>query len=59
MLIGVHIAARVMAAARAGDVLVSRTVRDLVVGSDIRLEDRGIIRSKGSKGSGSCSPSSD
>jgi class 3 adenylate cyclase len=39
--IAVHIAARVMAAARAGEILASRTVRDLVVGSDIALDDRG------------------
>jgi class 3 adenylate cyclase len=39
--IAVHIAARIMAAADPGEVLVSRTVRDLVAGSDIALEDRG------------------
>jgi len=37
----VHIAARVMAAAETGGVLVSQTVRDLVVGSGIEFEDRG------------------
>ncbi len=39
--IAVHTAARVMAAAAAGEVLVSRTVKDLVAGSGLRFEDRG------------------
>ena len=39
--IAVHIAARVIAAARGGEVLVSSTVRDLVVGSGIEFADRG------------------
>jgi class 3 adenylate cyclase len=39
--IAVHIGARVAALARGGEVLVSRTVRDLVVGSDIGFDDRG------------------
>jgi class 3 adenylate cyclase len=39
--IAVHLAARVMAQARPGEVLVSRTVRDLVAGSGIEFEDRG------------------
>jgi class 3 adenylate cyclase len=37
----VHIAARVMAGAGPGEVLVSSTVKDLVVGSELRFEDRG------------------
>jgi class 3 adenylate cyclase len=45
--IAVHIAARVMGAAAAGETLTSRTVQDLVVGSDIVLEDRGTHRLKG------------
>ena len=49
--IAVHIAARVMAAARPGEILSSRTVRDLVVGSDIALNDRGAHRLKGIQGS--------
>ena len=49
--IAVHIAARVMAAAGPGDILASRTVRDLVVGSDLVLEDRGTHRLKGVEGS--------
>jgi class 3 adenylate cyclase len=39
--IAVHIAARVMAKAGPGEVLVSGTVKDLVVGSGIEFEDRG------------------
>ena len=46
----VHIAARVMAAADAGEVLVSRTVRDLTFGSRVRLQDRGVHRLKGVSG---------
>jgi pimeloyl-ACP methyl ester carboxylesterase len=45
--IAVHIGARVSAAARAGEVLASSTVRDLVAGSGIRFEDRGEHELKG------------
>jgi class 3 adenylate cyclase len=45
--IAVHIAARVAALAGDGEVLVSRTVRDLVVGSDLDFEDRGVHELKG------------
>jgi class 3 adenylate cyclase len=45
--IGVHIAARIMDAAGPGEILVSRTVRDLVAGSDIALEDQGTQTLKG------------
>jgi class 3 adenylate cyclase len=48
--IAVHIAARVLAAARPGDIVTSRTVRDLVVGSDIALHDRGAQPLKGVEG---------
>jgi class 3 adenylate cyclase len=48
--IGVHIAARVAAAAASGEILASRTVRDLVVGSDIAAEDRGTQVLKGIDG---------
>jgi class 3 adenylate cyclase len=48
--IGVHIAARVMAAAAPGEILVSRTVHDLVTGSGILLRDRGVHRLKGVQG---------
>jgi class 3 adenylate cyclase len=45
--IAVHIAQRVSAMAQAGEVLVSRTVVDLVAGSGIRFEDRGEHQLKG------------
>jgi class 3 adenylate cyclase len=48
--IAVHIAARVMAAAGPGEVLVSRTVHDLVAGSDYVLEDRGAHALRGMTG---------
>ena len=38
--IAVNIAARIMATANAGEIVVSRTVRDLVAGSDVVLQDR-------------------
>jgi class 3 adenylate cyclase/pimeloyl-ACP methyl ester carboxylesterase len=48
--IGVHIAARVMAAAAPGEVLVSRTVCDLVTGSGLEFDDRGEHALKGVPG---------
>jgi class 3 adenylate cyclase len=48
--IAVHIAARIMAKAGPGEVVVSRTVRDLVAGSDHHLEDRGTHQLKGVDG---------
>ena len=39
--IALHLTARVMAKARAGEVLASSTVRDLVMGSGLEFEDRG------------------
>jgi class 3 adenylate cyclase len=45
--IGVHIAARVSALAGPGEVLVSRTVKDLVAGSGIEFGDRGTHELKG------------
>ncbi len=45
--IAVHIADRVAAIAGPGEVLVSRTVVDLVVGSDLRFADRGAHSLKG------------
>jgi class 3 adenylate cyclase len=48
--IAVHIAARVMALADAGQVLVSGTLKDLVVGSTIRFFDRGSHALKGIPG---------
>jgi class 3 adenylate cyclase len=43
----VHIGARVMAEAQPGEVLASSTVKDLVVGSELRFEDRGAHTLKG------------
>jgi len=40
--LAVHAAARVMRKAVGGEVLVTRTVRDVVSGSDLRFEDRGL-----------------
>jgi class 3 adenylate cyclase/pimeloyl-ACP methyl ester carboxylesterase len=48
--IAVHIGARVAAKAAAGEVLVSRTVKDLVVGSGIAFADRGAHTLKGAPG---------
>jgi class 3 adenylate cyclase/pimeloyl-ACP methyl ester carboxylesterase len=48
--IAVHIAARVSARAEADEVLVSSTVKDLVVGSGIAFEDRGPHALKGVPG---------
>lgn len=45
--IAVHVGARVMAASEPGAVLVSRTVKDLVAGSGLDFESRGIHRLKG------------
>jgi class 3 adenylate cyclase len=45
--IAVHTGARVSALAGAGEILVTRTVRDLVAGSGIRFEDRGEHELKG------------
>ena len=45
--IAVHIAQRVSALADSGEVLVSRTVVDLVIGSGIQFEDRGEHQLKG------------
>jgi class 3 adenylate cyclase/pimeloyl-ACP methyl ester carboxylesterase len=45
--IGVHIAARVNGLAGAGEVLVSRTVRDLVTGSGLTFAERGTHSLKG------------
>jgi class 3 adenylate cyclase len=48
--IAVHVGARVMALATAGEVLVSSTVRDLVAGSDIAFDDHGLHTLKGIPG---------
>ncbi len=48
--IGVHIGARVSALAGANDVLVSSTLRDLVIGSGLNFEERGAHQLKGVPG---------
>jgi class 3 adenylate cyclase len=46
----VHIGARVVALAGPGEVLVTRTVRDLVAGSGTAFTDRGVHELKGVPG---------
>jgi len=48
--IAVHIAARILGEAGAGEILVSRTVRDLVVGSGTGFEDRCSVELRGVPG---------
>ena len=48
--IAVHIGARVAALAGPGEVLVSSTVKDLVAGSGLRFQDRGVHALKGVPG---------
>jgi class 3 adenylate cyclase len=48
--IAVHIGARVSALAAANDVLVSSTLRDLVIGSGLEFEERGAYELKGVPG---------
>jgi YVTN family beta-propeller protein len=48
--IAVHIASRVMATAGGGEVLVSSTVHDLVAGSGLEFDDRGLHGLKGIPG---------
>ena len=45
--VAVHIGARVSSLAGPGEILVSRTVKDLVVGSGLRFSDRGTHQLKG------------
>ena len=45
--IAVHIAARIEALARPGEILVSRTVTDLVAGSGLAFDERGVHALKG------------
>lgn len=48
--IAVHLAARVLSFADPNEVLVSGTVRDLLLGSDVIFEDRGRHQLKGIEG---------
>jgi len=43
----VHIGARIAALAGPGEILISRTVKDLVVGSGLAFDDRGSVQLKG------------
>jgi class 3 adenylate cyclase len=45
--LAVHIASRVLTTAQPGEVVVSRTVKDLTAGSGIKLSDRGVHTLKG------------
>lgn len=45
--LAVHLGARIMSLAGSGEILVSRTVRDLVIGSELRFTDRGEHELKG------------
>ena len=48
--LGVHIAARITARAKRGEILVSQTVADVLTGSGTPLSDRGEVRLKGVPG---------
>jgi class 3 adenylate cyclase/dihydrofolate reductase len=48
--IGLHIAARVLGEAGAGEVLVTRTARDLATGSDLAFRDHGTVTLRGVPG---------
>jgi len=54
--LAVHIGARIAALAASGEVLLSSTVRDLVVGSGFPFAERGRHELKGVPGHGRCSP---
>ena len=45
--VAVHLAARIMSTAQAGEILVSNTVKDLVIGSNMTFQDRGTSTLKG------------
>lgn len=48
--VAVHLGARIMSAADAGEIFVSRTVKDLVIGSSLTFEDRGMHSLRGIDG---------
>jgi class 3 adenylate cyclase len=45
--LSVHLGARIASLARPGEILVSQTVRDVVIGSDLIFEERGVHELKG------------
>jgi class 3 adenylate cyclase len=55
--IAIHLAARIMDTASAGEVVISRTVKDLIAGSGIEFDDAGEHSLKGSRRSGNYSKS--
>jgi class 3 adenylate cyclase len=55
--VAVSIRARIAALSRPGEVLVSGTVKDLVAGSGLEVEDRGEHQLKAFPGRGACSRS--
>ena len=48
--VAVHVASRMQSSARPGEILVSGTVRDLIAGSGLRLEERDALELKGLDG---------
>ena len=48
--LAVHVASRVLSTAAPGEILVSGTVRDLLLGSTVKFEDRGRHQLKGIEG---------
>lgn len=48
--IAVHLGARIMSRAEADEILVSRTVKDLVIGSSLAFEEKGVHQLKGIQG---------
>lgn len=48
--VAIHLGARIGALARGGEVLVSSTVKDLVVGSELRFTNRGAHALRGVPG---------
>jgi class 3 adenylate cyclase len=48
--IAVHVAARVMAGAKGGEIFVTETAKDIVAGARLRFEDRGVHALKGIEG---------
>jgi class 3 adenylate cyclase len=48
--VAIHVAARVVCRAERGEILVTRTVRDVVVGSELEFEDRGSHELRGLPG---------
>lgn len=49
--IAIHVAARVMAEAKGGEIFVTDTAKDIVAGARLRFEDRGVHELKGLEGS--------